>query len=150
MGHFLGAMYPFLAQHYTVSLFCHPDISPHTKFWSFQTIWEGWVCMYMHVCVCACFSACIFLNHLSSLVHKAWGLSLVSFLHRREVAQSHFQVCPSFPFVILQASSSNCLSHPLALSFTALHSVLIPVPFIHLLFPLNMCLIALLLTPPPH
>lgn len=141
MGHFLGTMYPFLAQHYTLSLFCHPEISPHTKFWSFQTIWEG---KGVHV------YACIFLNHLSSLVHKAWGLSLVSFLHRREVAQSHFQVCPSFPFVILQASSSNCLSHPLALSFTALHSVLIPAPFIHLLFSLNMCLIALLLTPPPH
>lgn len=53
MGHFLGTMYPFLAQHYTLSLFCHPEISPHTKFWSFQTIWEG-KGVHVYACVCVC------------------------------------------------------------------------------------------------
>lgn len=78
------------------------------------------MCVYAFV-VYMCLTVCIFLNQLSfSPVHKAWGLDLVAFLHRREVAQSHFPVCPSFAFVIPQTGSSNCLSHPLALSFTAL------------------------------
>ena len=106
------------------------------------------MCMYMYVFVVyVCLHVCIFLNQMSfSPVYKAQGFDMVTFLHRREAAQSHFPVCPSFPFVIPQASSSNCVSHPLVLSFTALRSALSPTPSSHLLFPLNKCLIA----PPPQ
>lgn len=97
-------------------------------------------CLLCALCLCVC----NFLNQLSfSPVYKVWGLDLIYFLHRREVARIHFPVCPLFPFVIPQASSRNCLSHPLALSFTDLQSALSPTPSSHLLFPLNMCLIAL-------
>lgn len=40
-----------LSQLYAVSLLCHPDINSHTKFGSFETVWEGRQC----VCMCVFF-----------------------------------------------------------------------------------------------
>lgn len=137
-----------LSQLYAVSLFWYSDINPHTKLGSFETVWEENRRAYVCAC-CVCVIVCIFLNQLSfSPVYKAWGLDLVSCLHRREVARSQFPICPSFSFVIPQSSSSNRLSNPQALSFTALQSALSPTPSIYFLFPLTMCLIALLPPPP--
>lgn len=81
MSNFLETRYPesSLSQLFEVPLFCHPDINPHTKFYSSQTAREGRI-VYVHIffcCMCVCL--CIFfLNHLSSVAYKAWGLGLVS------------------------------------------------------------------------
>lgn len=98
------------------------------------------------MCLCVC---CVYVfvyiyifNQLSFFpLYKAWELDLISFCHRRKVAQSHIPVCPTFSCVILRVRSCNCVYHPQALSCTALLSALSPTPSSHL-FPLKMCLIA--------
>lgn len=140
---------------YAVCLFCHPDISLTQNLGLLESGKEGGVCMCAYVFAVYMFDSVYFFNQLFfALVHKAWALDLF-FIHRREVAQNNFIVCPSFPFVIPQAAPAiACLTHwhftvatSAHNSFTALQSTLSPTPSSHLLFPLNMCLIAL---SPPH
>lgn len=101
------------------------------------------------MCLCVC---CVYVfvyiyifNQLSFFpLYKAWELDLISFCHRRKVAQSHIPVCPTFSCVILRVRSCNCVYHPQALSCTALLSALSPTPSSHL-FPLKMCLMPITL-----
>lgn len=50
MSNFLETRYPesSLSQLFEVPLFCHPDINPHTKFYSSQTAREGRI-VYVHI-----------------------------------------------------------------------------------------------------
>lgn len=143
MSNFLETRYPesYLSQLSEVPLFCHPDINPHTKFYSSETAREGRI-VYVHIFF---FVACVFVCvYFFLIICLLWLTKLgdqVQFLHRREVAQSDLPVGASFPSVI-PYTIYNCLFLSLEPS-TALQSVLIPTPFIHLFSPLNLCQIAL-------